>query len=307
MKRFVAAFAALALASCVSADVEPASQRGSTYKVYFLGGQSNMEGFGYVSQLPEAYRGEQAAVPIFHGRTVEDGKEGGGIGAWMPLRPGHGTGFTADETANVYSDRFGPELAFAESMREGGEKIAIIKFARGGTGLVHGVSGYGSWDPDYSEGNGLNQYDFALRSIRDALAKGDIDGDGLVDTLIPSGIVWMQGEADAYDNFPASSEYARNLARLMGLLRAALGDGDLPVVVGRIKDSGDTPETRVMKYSPLVQEQQAEFVAGDSCANLVDATKSFGFLPDGWHYRSEDYLVLGKAFAEAMADLEARC
>lgn len=64
----------------------------------------------------------------------------------------------------------------------------------------------------------------------------------------------MQGEADAYDNAEAGANYDLNLARLIALLRDALGDENLPVVIGRIADSRSTPETRGMCYSPDVQE-----------------------------------------------------
>jgi hypothetical protein len=235
-----------------------------------------------------------------------DGETGGGAGLWAPLRPGHGTGFRTDGGNNALSNRFGPELSFGQRLSEiaPGERIAIIKYARGGTALTHGVSGYGSWDPDYAIGNGLNQFDHALAAIHGAMRIADIDGDGVNDRLVPSGIIWMQGEADAYDNAAAAARYDRDLARLMGLLRAAMHRDDLPVVIGRIVDSGATPESRVMAFAPQVQEAQARYVAADACAALVTVTEDFAFLPDGWHYMSGDYLRLGDAFAEAVAAIQ---
>ena len=44
------------------------------YKLYYLGGQSNMEGFGYVSELSEAWGGPVGKVMIYTGRITEDGK-----------------------------------------------------------------------------------------------------------------------------------------------------------------------------------------------------------------------------------------
>lgn len=304
---------AFALGGCAGgskdAAMVAASAPGHVYKVYFLGGQSNMEGFGFENDLPADLREPYDYVPIFHGKTVEDGKPDGGVGIWATLRPGHGMGFDTDGSINTYSDRFGPELTFGREISRAfpAERVALIKYTRGGTGLIDGVSGFGSWDPDYAAGKGRNQYDNALTTIGEALRSRDVDGDGRIDTLVPAGIVWMQGEADAFDSVPASSNYATNLARLVGLLRAALHDDDLPIVIGRIRDSGDTAETRVMKFSPEVRAQQAVFVERDRCAALVTVSDDFGFLPDGWHYLSRDYLVLGQAFAESMAKLEARC
>lgn len=298
--------AALMLAPTIAhANSEEA---GATYRVYFLGGQSNMEGFGFSGELPPDLKDANEEIRIFTGHSVEDGHDGGGVGIWSALSPGFGTGFATDGNANDLSERFGPELTFGITMASArsGERIAIIKFSRGGTGLVNGVSGYGSWDPDYDEGNRRNQYDNALSAISAALATRDIDGDGKEDRLVPSGIVWMQGEADAYDDWAASRQYDQNLARLMSLLRAALHNDDLPVVIGQIKDSGDTAETRVMKYSPEVKEAQRRFVEADQCASLVTTTDEAEFI-DGWHYRSQDYLALGQAFADAMRDLESGC
>ena len=305
----IAALATLAACSTQAPTATPTTGTVTEYDLYFLGGQSNMDGYGYVSDLPGDDPGASANVMIFLGTTVEDGGTGGGAGLWAPLRPGYGTGFSSDGETNALSDRFGPELAFGRSLsaNDPTRKIALIKYARGGTGLVDGVSGYGSWDPDYEGGNGLNQYDHALATIRNALHVRDIDGDGTQDRLNPAGIIWMQGEADAFDNLDAATNYDRNLARLMDLLRAALHTDDLPVVIGRIADSGDTAETRVMAYSPDVQAAQQRYVEADTCAALVGVTQDFKFLPDGWHYESQDYIRLGEAFAEAVTGLERTC
>lgn len=307
MRAFLLTASCLAISACMSAP--PADEAGTVYQLYFLGGQSNMDGYGFNAELPEALNAPAENAFIFQGKSVADGEDGGGVGVWSVLQPGHGTGFDTDGTGNELSDRFGPELSFARELQElrGKEKIAIIKLVRGGTGLVDGVSGYGSWDPDFTKGNGRNQYDNALSAIDNALSVRDIDGDGRDDTLVPAGIIWMQGEADAYDNLPASTEYAENLSRLMNLFRAALDVDDLPVVIGRIKDSGATPETQVMRYSALVQQKQAEYAASDPCATLVTVTEDFSFLPDGWHYQSAEYIRLGKAFAEATVSLRESC
>ncbi|NNU15321.1 hypothetical protein HK107_03145 [Parvularcula sp. ZS-1/3] len=292
----------LALTAC-------GQQPGDTYKVYYLGGQSNMDGFGFNEDLPPELVDGVPEVLIYHGDPDTDGTEVGGEGFWRALTPGHGIGYrsTADEV--TLSARFGPELSFAGALKAGApdSKIAIIKYSRGGTGLMDGVSGYGSWDPDGYQGGGPNQLDYALTTIGDALAVADIDGDGRVDRLEPAGIVWMQGEADAYDSAEASSQYAENLAELMGIIRGALGSSDIPIVLGQIKDSGDTPETRVMAFSPEVQAQQRAFAERDPCASVVTVTEGFSFLPDGWHYQSEDYLTLGRAFADRVLALELEC
>jgi hypothetical protein len=289
----------------------PASESGSgmTYRVYFLGGQSNMEGFGYSSELPAEWLGPVDKVRIFTGQMKEDNQPGGGVGSWQPLQPGFGTGFITDGETQTLSGRFGPELAFGKRLSDlmPGERIAIIKYARGGSALEQGASGFGTWAPDFEEGNGINQYDHALATIRTALSMADIDGDGKTDTLLPAGIIWMQGEADAYHSVESARSYRQNLKRMMDLLRAALRVDDLPVVIGLITDSGQAEDGSMMDYIEIVQQAQMDYSNSDRCATLVTETRNLGYIEDGWHYDTEGFLSLGARFADAVHTLEADC
>ena len=284
------------------------SDEPTTYKLYFLGGQSNMEGFGFIDQLPDNAATESQDVVIFAGQMALDNETHGGVGTWRPLQPGFGTGFKTDGKTNQLSDRFGPELLFGQTMaaRSPGSNIAIIKYALGGSGLADGV-GFGNWHPDFSDGAGMNQYDHALKTLRNAFAHTDVDGDGVADRLVPSGIVWMQGEADAYDSQAAADGYRANIERLMDLLRAALRVDDLPVVIGKITDSGMADDGTVMDYIETVQQAQHDFVADDACAAYVTVTDDLAYLDDGWHYDTDGFVRLGAAFAEAMIQLETDC
>ena len=287
---------------------EAAAQEGTTYKLYYLGGQSNMDGYGFSDELPESALEPTQDAMIFVGQMALDNETNGGVGTWQPLQPGFGTGFKTDGVTNRMSDRFGPELLFGQTMAEhsADAKIAIVKYALGGSGLADGV-GYGNWHPDFSKGAGLNQYDHALKTLRNALAHSDIDGDGVADRLVPSGIVWMQGEADAFDSQAAADEYRANLERLMDLLRAALRVDDLPLVIGKITDSGMSEDGSVMDFIETVQQAQKDFVNSDSCAEYVTVTDDLAYLDDGWHYNSDGFIRMGTAFAEAMIELETRC
>jgi len=278
------------------------------YKLYYLGGQSNMDGYGYTKELAEELAVQVPRVMIFTGQPAFDNEMHGGVGIWETLQPGHGTGFKTDGESNQLSDRFGPELLFGRTIANlaPGSKIAIIKYALGGSGLADGI-GYGNWYPDFADGAGINQYDHALTTMRNALAHTDIDGDGVADRLIPSGIVWMQGEADALDNQAAADGYRANLERLMNLLRAALRVDDLPVVVGKITDSGMADDGSVMDYIEIVQRAQQEYTESDACASHVTVTDDLEHSDDAWHYDTDGFVRLGTAFAEAMRELELRC
>ena len=282
-------------------------RRFSEYKLYYLGGQSNMDGFGYVDELADEHRRPIDGVMIYRGMSAPDGNTRGGVGRWEPLGPGFGLGFVTNGYDSWHSDRFGPELTFGRriSALDPESRIAIVKYSRGGTPLHLNASGYGTWHPEVA---GLNQYDFALRSIRESRAWRDIDSDGRPDRLVPAGIIWMQGEADAYDSMDAAMTYEANLTRMMHLFRAALGVDDLPVAIGLITDSGKADDGKVMDWSDEVRDAQRRFVDNDECATLVTTTDELEY-PEGdaWHYTSAGYVRLGAAFADAIAALEQSC
>jgi hypothetical protein len=94
-----------------------ASTYAADYELYFLGGQSNMDGYGDVTELPEAYRGVVEGVHIFHGQPVKDGMPDDVPGKWALLQPGHGAGFSTNGRENGLTDRFGPELTFGFRLR----------------------------------------------------------------------------------------------------------------------------------------------------------------------------------------------
>lgn len=279
-----------------------------TYKVYYLGGQSNMAGYGNNAELSEPYTSAQPALRIFNGNPAGDFSNGGGRGIWDALQPGYGRKFKSDGEANHHSDFFGPELGFGHRIAElnPNDNVAIIKYALGGSALGYGVGN--NWFPDYRRGNGINQYDHALNTFQQAFAVRDIDGDGEADTLIPAGIIWMQGESDAYDSEVVANQYLHNLKNIMALLRAALRAPDLPVVIGKITDSHNDPEDGLrMNWGHIVQQAQMVFEQEDVCADLVTVTESFQHLDDGWHYHSKDYITLGSAFADSVHNLNKAC
>lgn len=294
------------LGIAIAQSCSPSQAHAKDFYVYYLGGQSNMDGYGYSKELPEELAKPLDAVPIFHGNTSEDDKPVDGKGIWSTVRPGHGVGFKSDGKTNTYGKRFGVEVTFARAIRKQfpDRNIAIIKYSRGGTSIAAGAKGnYGCWEPDYMGRNGINQYDHFLATIRHAYADTDIDDDGEADRLIPAGIAWMQGESDATATVEIANKYEANLARLMNLIRAALRTDDLPVVIGRISYSRKTPPT--WKHGEIVRAAQAAYAKNDSNAAIVTATDSYGY-SDFAHYDSKGYIALGKEFADALAGLEKR-
>ena len=276
-----------------------------TVRLFYLGGQPNMDGFGFNSDLPELLNKGFENIWIFHGNPAGDNEQNGGLGIWETLKPGHGTGFSSDGEINNLSSRFGVELSFALRLQElyPNEIIAIIKYSKGGTSIDSmAASHFGSWEPDYKGVTGINQYDHFLATIRNAMAVKDIDGDGKEDRLIPCGIIWMQGESDASHGEEIASRYHSNLKRLMDLIRAALHQDDLPVVIGKISDSWNDTDGKVWDYGELVQYAQEKYTKTDGNAVIIRSTRYYKY-SDPWHYDSAGYIDLGKEFADAIYQL----
>lgn len=263
-------------------------------KVFFLGGQSNMVGRGLNKDLPVSLNKTFPKVFIFNGNSSKKKIKGEEFAKWGNLKPGHGAGLKA----------FGVELSFAKKLRElyPNEKIALIKYARGGTAIdtmANRKTGY--WDPDYKGNQGVKNYDLFLKTVKSAFNEKDINGDGKEDYLIPSGIIWMQGESDGNDEKVALRYYS-NLKRLMDLFRATFRDNHLPVVIGKISDSGNDEDGKVWDYGELIQYAQEKYVRLDDHATIVRSTKDYHY-SDPWHYDSDGYIDLGEKFAEAIYKL----
>ena len=269
-------------------------------RLFYLGGQSNMDGYGKNIELPDTLKKEFKNVWIFHGNPAPDENKQGGLGIWSNLKPGHGFGFSSDGIQNKMSDRFGCELSFAKKLQElyPNEKIALIKYSRAGTSIDSLTAGeFGSWDVDYKGLNGINQYDHFLKTVQNAFKDTDIDNNGRENYLIPSGILWMQGESDASYSEEIANEYYENLKRLMDLMRAALHKDDIPVVIGKISDSWNNTNDKVYRYGELVQYAQEKYARTDKHADIVRNTRYYKY-SDTYHYDSNGYIDLGEKFAE---------
>jgi hypothetical protein len=267
-----------------------------------------MDGYGINADLPASLNKQFEQVWIFQGNPATDESTDGGTGLWEALKPGHGMGFSSDGRSNILTDRFGVELSFAERLVElyPGKKIALIKYSRGGTSIDSlAAGGFGSWEPDFHGLTGINQYDHFLATMRNAMAVRDVNGDGSDDVLIPCGILWMQGESDAFWTEEIADQYYQNLRRLMDLLRAALWTDDLPVVIGKISDSGNDEDGKVWAYCEIVQNAQEKYARTDGNAVIIRSTGSYRY-SDPYHYNSEGYIDLGKQFANGIYGLMIR-
>ena len=285
-----------------------AQPKKDTIRVFYLGGQSNMEGFGFVKNLPDSLNKKNKNVFIYHGNPVEDNNKTGGLGKWDFLEPGHGSGFSSDGKVNKLSDRFGVELSMAKKLQElyPNQKLAFIKYARNGSSIDSvGTTGFGAWEPDFKGGKGMNQYDFFLKTVNNAMSVKDINGDGVDDVLIPTGIIWMQGESDSDKTEQIANQYYANLKRLMELMKAAFRNADLPIVIGKISDSGDDADGKVWRFGELVQYGQEKFALVEPNVAIVRTTNKYKY-SDRYHYDNDGFIDLGKQFANSIFLLNSK-
>lgn len=263
-----------------------------------------MDGYGHNSELPDSLNEKIENSMIFDGLRNNKGEEKGGTGIWAPVEPGHGYGFSTNGSINKLSPRFGPELSFANEIKNYGKNIAIIKYSFGGTALYPGA-GYGNWKPDVAL---KNHFDNALASIDNALSVTDINNDGRLDKLIPAGILWMQGESDAEHSLQSSESYLQNLTNLMSLFRAALRNERLPIIIGKINDSYMAPgNIPTQPFIEIVNQAQKDFTDMDPCAYFMQETELYKFSSDAWHYDSDGYIKMGIDFANSIIKLERDC
>ena len=166
-----------------------------TLDVYVLAGQSNMSGWGEVTQLVPPLSEPQADV-LYH-------VAGGGFGLLRPTQ-----------------DDFGPELSFGRTLADHSPApLGIVKHALGSTSLAV------DWEPRVGE--------LYLQLVsRVNHARTYWQGLGFEPRI--AGILWMQGEQDAKFAELAES-YAAHWVEFLAALRDDLQAADAPALVGVIR------------------------------------------------------------------------
>jgi hypothetical protein len=237
-------------------------------KVFLLGGQSNMSGVGQSAELvgPLAkYLDVQPNVNYWTGDQ------------WLPPVP------------SVLGSTFGPELGFGYQMHQlyPNDSIYLIKWAWGGTNL------YSDWSPANGGGwcynNFKNTAMAALQSLDTAHLSPSI-----------AGMIWMQGEADAYDNTMATT-YQTNLVNFIGQTRSefgAYGAQDMQFVIGRIIKDWPTAEGNVLVRAAQETVPSVAGVGPASWINTDDLQQSTWLPP---HYGTQGQIDLGLRFAGQFA------
>ncbi len=230
----------------------------ATVPTFLMLGQSNMAGYGQVSDLPDSLRRPDASATLFVGPDVST--------TWTPLKTGLG----------VDAAHFGPELSLGPDLaRATGSSVALVKLAVGGTSLAH------DWLPPSAGGPGplYAATPLLLSAARAARPH---------DSLDLRGIFWMQGESDALRPADARAYRARLHALILDLRQDLSQGRATPFVLGLIDDQS---AWRLAGPVRSAQRDQA------SLHPRVGWIETSGLATDGTHYTAAGALELGSRLA----------
>ena len=250
------------------ADSPPQIER---VRVFLVAGQSNAEGRAIPTNLPISpvnLQAPQEDVAFFTGIR----------GPLRDLQP---------------DNPFGPEITLGRrladfSSGDGSSRIAIIKYADGGTDLENDWRGGGDAT---TTGDGP-EYAILQRTVTSGLSSLSRAYPGA--KVIVEGIVWVQGERDVRQGF--HNNYEVNLTEFIADIRETYGDG-LPFVVVRLS-SGQTDLP--LDNLSVVRAAQTEVANADPRVALIDSD-SFGLLSDDLHFNALGQQQMGDAAAFALA------
>ena len=242
-------------------------------RVFLLGGQSNMVGQGLNSELRPPYDAVQNDVKFWSN-------------GWIPLSPGFGN----------KPENFGPEVSFGRAIKDAlpGDTIYLVKYGSNGKALYNDFKPYTG-----------RYYLEMIKTFNAALANLDDAG---IDYEI-SGMLWMQGESDAYES--QAEAYETNLVNFIKVMRQAFNAPEMPFVIARVLNHFGG--TRPPKIGEQTNPTQAHIVRATQVRVAESTPYVAWFDTDGYavvdpdnnpgHYGTQGQLELGKSFAKTVLEL----
>jgi hypothetical protein len=267
----------------------PTSTAPPLIRVLLLAGQSNALGQASAATLSSTLLAPQTGVLLYTYVNGQVANSDGTLGALTTLHPGATT---------VLGD-FGPEVTLGQQLapllnQVPGTKLAIIKYAVGGTSLNTDWKGGGTGT---TAGDGVFYQTFQ-QVVANGLAK--LAATYTTSTIQLGGMVWVQGEQDTNTDANATA-YGGRLANFIADVRATYG-ASLPFFFSRLSSQQTYyPINRPTAYQAIRQGQQnvAASVAGAYMLN-ADGT-AFTVGADGIHFDTAGQQALGTAFAALVA------
>ncbi len=239
--------------------------------VWLLGGQSNMQGVGLLSEAPKP-------DPQVRAFTMDD--------RWgvareplhlpgMAIDPVHG-GVPGGKKPKGMTVGTGPGLAFALNMLERtGVPQGVIACAHGGTTMAQ-------WDPKKKTLGGRSLYGAMIRRL--------LKNGGAV-----AGMVWYQGESDSHPE--GVQVYTRAMKDLVKALRRDTKERKLPVVIVQLARHVGRPVSGHPDWNRI---QDLQRLLPERIDNLLTVPAVDLPLDDGIHIGGRGQVRLGARLAEAM-------
>ncbi len=270
----------------IAASVTPITKAGELL-IYLVGGQSNGDGRAEAAQLSDKLRKPRTDIPFYYR------SEGYNTGLYGPLRPGSAGVPTPKDSA------FGPEITFGRDLvdwinqHHPDDRVAIIKYAKGGSSL------HTDWKPDgtaASDNDGPYYQRFQETVSAGLLAlKADPSLSGLTPRL--AGMLWIQGESDTDGKY----DYAANLNLLITDVRQTYGN--IPVFISGLS-LNQTVFTKGSAgarnaFEQVRAAQKAVVKHSQACAFIDTDSADFTVRPDGVHFDFAGQQALGHAFSAA--------
>jgi len=243
-------------------------------RIVLVGGQSNADGRAVISELPTNpvnLQLPQGDVDLFY-------KFEGGTAALTTLRPG------LTETS-----QFGPDIMLGRRLAdlykaETGTRVAIIRYANGGTNLNTQWKGGG----DATTAGDGSEYVIFQQTVTQGLAALAAAYPSATREL--QSMVWLQGESDAVSGL--SNLYQANLTAFIADVRSTYG-ASLPFVIARLSSKQTALTT---SYLNEVRAAQDAVAAADPRTALF-TTDSYGIKSDNLHFDGSAQQAIGSGFA----------
>jgi hypothetical protein len=230
------------------------------YKVFLLGGQSNMQGNNaLINQLPPALQPPQDDVLLYSGTNS--------AAFFGSLQVGAG-------------NNFGPEISFGRTIADGRpyDRFCLIKFAQGATNL------HSNWDP--ASGSVYTEFNRTVTYGLEALTKAG-------HTYEIVGMLWTQGENDVQDG-RTTAQYEADLNEFIADIRTRYGSG-VKFFISRLSDNQTwRPASEINE----IRTAQDNVAAADPLSYLID-TDGFEMRNDNLHFEETGYVAIGEAFGQS--------
>jgi len=241
--------------------------------IFLLGGQSNMAGSGYTTDLPDTdeykrYHTPPKNVSIWNVKTK----------IWQPLELGK---------------RFGPEIGFAHALSAAfpGKHIGLVKYAAGGTSMD-------KWAP------GGKLYPRLMTAFKEARKNAP--------NAKLAAMLWHQGESDS-DTKDVAEAYHGKMVKFIASVRNETQEPKLLFILGQINPAKSYCGRPRFLHADIVKKAQSElkvpntvmiktddcemnpYHAGLNCPKEAQIPKN----EDNIHYSGKGQIKMGRRFANA--------